>query len=198
MDKVIAAFAVVLMGTLVAAADPPPEEFAGIKWGATMTEATKIMSQRPGTVIESSRGNTLRYKGGTFAGFIADGWELVFGAKGFEKAVVWALHPSDSDSFQKMKMAIVEKYGGGRTVAVGTRPPPSYNWIEQQWENRRASKPSPDATWSLRTSFSSHNVFIRCSPSGGNRVRVTYVNQSLEKAEPPATPRPLIPVKRDL
>ena len=182
-------------------ADPPPDNFIGIKWGATVTEAREALFKRPGVNFDhkASAHDVLRLTGGTFGGFDVDTWELFFGPRGFQEAVVVAQDSAGGDSFQKMKAAITEKYGGGRAVAVGTRPPPSYNWIEGQWENRKANKPSPDMTWNLRTSFTSHMIHILCTPRGGNRVRIAYRNETLAK-EPAASPAKANakPLKSDL
>lgn len=181
-----------------ALADPPPDNFLGIKWGAPAAEVLKAMSSRPGIAVQSSRPDVLRFTGGSFAGFAGDAWELQFGPRGFHTAVVIVHDPDSADSFKRMKMAITEKYGAGRSQAVGTRPPPAFDWIDQQWENQRASKPSPEMTWRLRTSFTSHEIFIRCSPLGGNRVRVVYRNETPENVPPSPTKQGVKPVKRDL
>ena len=180
---------VLMIAVVAALADPPPEDFVGIKWGATISEARGVLEKRDGLALDrkASSDTRLRFTGGTFAGFDVEAWEFSFGPKGLFYAAVWARDAAGGDAFRIMKQAIAEKYGGGRAQAIGS-PTRHYDWIQQRWENGSATKPSPNMSWSLQTSFTRQTIQIQCRPEKKNRVHVTYIDETLAKESPKAPP----------
>jgi hypothetical protein len=47
--------------------------------------------------------------------------------------------------------------------------------------NGKVIKPSPGKSWEMQTSFTRQVIGIQCRPKKGNRVEVTYVNETLAK-----------------
>lgn len=184
-------------------ADPAPEQFLEIPWGANSEKVRQTITRRSDMVWDSraSSATELHYNGGSFAGLNVSRWAFAVNDRSFFHATFSVPPPADgSSAFRKLKQLIAEKYGGGREDAVGKPGAVYYDWVRGEYAQGASKKPAHGTTWTLQTSFTRQTIQISCRPEKGNGARVDYHNLTIAKPPEPATSslKPAPPKKRDL
>jgi len=101
---------------MVKSAERPPEDFAEVRWEASLTEAKTKLLARPGlklTTVAPDQ-SAAEFEGGVFAGFEASRWKLSFEAGHFRKGEVWILDKEKAGmtkKYETLKASLASKYG---------------------------------------------------------------------------------------
>ncbi len=169
----LAALGVALVLTLAdraGAAAPAPEEFFGIKWGASKEEVKEAMTARNQPVVPRYTSETnLVFSGGTAAGLDTELWDFCFVQGKFYRAYVFFKeHGGPPEGlFNEVKRVITEKYG------------------ERQKETYKPNEPS--AEWHPADASGRQDILIllvRHTKSEDKRLRLEYKNLALKKLVP--------------
>jgi hypothetical protein len=152
-------------------ADPagPPDEFGGVKWGASKQETTAAMSARGAEILPSwSNDSHLGFMGGNIAGLSAYSWDLFYAGDKFWRGGVQFKEASDLDNlFKKVKKLITDKYG--------TR-------VKESFKPGQLS-----AEWHLVLPPANDGILIRLwiGPADKQkRLKLEYTNEALAKLAP--------------
>lgn len=173
----LALLAVVFAQTVTAAM--APKEFAGIPWGASISEVKAAMSAKGASFQErESGGDRLVFNGGSFGGETAEQWHFSFRNGKFAGARVrLAPNGRGEDQFRKMKQALSEKYGTASDKQVAHRRADHFV-LGAGWLASGADKAPLTAKWSAESALDKREVEIRCWLDG--RVRISYEADSPE------------------
>jgi hypothetical protein len=152
-------------------ADPalPPEEFAGLKWGASREEVKAAMEAKgAGILSQYTTDSHFGFQGGSIAGLPVHIWDLYFVSDKFSRGLVYFDDKSDLEGlFKQLKKTLTEKYGARKSETF---------------------KPAdPSADWRLVKSGSNGAIIIRLWVGWyGNEKRLSleYKNEALEKLAP--------------
>jgi hypothetical protein len=178
--RILIAIATLTAGIVAARAAEsaaPPEDFWGLKWGASKEEAKAAMKANGGKIIARYTSEThLGFGDGTLAGMNVKTWDLDFAGDKFCRGGVQFADTYDNDGlFKQVKKLLTDKYG--------TRKSETF-------------KPADaSAEWRLMAPSATEGILIRLS-IGGHRnaksVRLEYTNEALAKLAPPARPEPQV------
>lgn len=155
-----------------AAASTAPEDFVGIKWGASREEIKSAMKEKhTNTMPRASTDSHLAFSGGTASGFSVQWWGFDTGEDKFWQGKITFAENGDVELFFKqVKKMLTEKYG------------------TRQSESFKPGEPAAD--WKLPNPETKDEISIHLSTSGRNkqkRLCLEYVNETL-KAKYPAPP----------
>ncbi len=157
----------------VGAAAPAPDEFFGIKWGASEEDVKAAMTAKNLPIVPRYTSDTkLVFSGGTVAGFETEMWCFCFVQGKFYRAFVFFKeHGGPPETlFKEVKKVITEKYG------------------ERQKETYKPDEPS--AEWHPTDASGRQDILIlvvRHTKSDDKRLRLEYKNVAMEKLVPGKT-----------
>jgi hypothetical protein len=148
-----------------------PEDFFGIKWGASKEELKSAMKEKhTNTMPRFTTENRLAFSGGAAAGFPIQYWDLLFGQDKLWRGKITFAESGDVELFFKqIKKMLTEKYS------------------TRQSESFKPGEPTAD--WKLQNPETKDSVTIHLFTEGRNkqkRLCLEYVNEVL-KAKYPAS-----------
>jgi len=177
----------------------PPDDFAGIKWGASINDATKALGERGAKFDRKEKKSdpgTERYvfTGGSLAGREVREWTLVFRGNAF--AAGGAVIKTDGrgePEFRKLKSDLSNLYGLPADKQVARRKPGRFV-LGLGWLVGGSVNAPLKASWSIESALTRRAVQIN-TWSDKHGVHVVYTLDDGDDAK--ATPSPGA-VKKDL
>jgi hypothetical protein len=115
----------------------PPSEFLDIPWGAPVTEAKRVLAQRPGVTLKEESPSKLLFEGGTFADYPAERYELELPDGRFSRGTVFVVIPPGkakdgtllrNRQFEELYKSLSSKYGKGDRFGDGKHTESNWTW----------------------------------------------------------------------
>ncbi|MES2572456.1 MAG: hypothetical protein V4710_20700 [Verrucomicrobiota bacterium] len=134
-----------------------PSEFLDIPWGASASEAKRILAKRPGVSLKEGTASRLLFEGGTFANYPTERYELELSEGRFSRGTVFVVIPQGNNKdgaplrnlqFEELYKSLSSKYGKG--VRSGDGKHSESNWTWPATDPRTGQK----RTTSIRLSYS--------------------------------------------
>jgi hypothetical protein len=160
-------------------ASPPPPDFAGIAWGASPDAARKAMAEHGAQYDgKQSKGDTLVFTGGKFAGQTAGRWELKFGGGAFYSGIVLLRGEEKAETlYRQMVTEISAKYGSADEKEVAHRLPPHFV-LGLGWRSGGAKKPPLHADWVAESNLNGGSAVAISAWARDGKVHVQYMHHS--------------------
>jgi hypothetical protein len=157
----------------------PPDDVAGVRWGANLAAVRQIFSKRGDVALDAETPGELKYKGGEFVGEVVEAWRFEFPEGRFTKANIRFERPPGRNEegklysdvvFGRLHQLLKRKYGSPKESA--DRDHRHSTWLF----------PSPSAPGALK------KIVLNIRWSGSDpRVDLTYIDLPAPK---PGAPKP--------
>lgn len=89
-----------------------PSGLTDVRWGASIADIKRLFASKPGVELAEEAPSRIVYRGGEFAGYPVERWELELGPNGFSRGAVYLTAQAHQNrQFDDLFASLSKKYG---------------------------------------------------------------------------------------